>query len=110
MHTFETPAPITAELHVPAGRIQIIASDRSDTIVEVQPADSSKNRDVKAARETVVELTGGMVRVTTPIRHQALGPSGAVAVSLRLPAGSRVAANAAAAPAERQLRISSVPM
>ena len=50
MQKFDTPAPITAVLDIPAGRIQFIAADRADTTVEVRPADAAKGRDVKAAR------------------------------------------------------------
>lgn len=34
MQTFDTPAPISALLDVPAGRIRFIAADRTDTTVE----------------------------------------------------------------------------
>jgi hypothetical protein len=31
MHKFDTPAPITAVLDIPAGHIRFIAADRADT-------------------------------------------------------------------------------
>ena len=35
MQTFETPAPISAVLDLPAGRVHLIAADRADTLVEI---------------------------------------------------------------------------
>ncbi|MFI8486044.1 DUF4097 family beta strand repeat-containing protein [Streptomyces rubrogriseus] len=97
MQTFDTPAPISALLEVPAGRIRFIAADRTDTTVEVLPADASKGRDVTVAEQTSVEFGDGVLRIETPAKHQFMGASGAVEVTVRLPAGSRVEARAAAA-------------
>ncbi|RFU39912.1 hypothetical protein DZF91_19675 [Actinomadura logoneensis] len=96
MHTFDTPAPISAVLDLPAGRVQLIAADRSDTVVEVLPAKASKGRDVKAAEQTTVEYADGVLRIGTPVKNQYFGPSGAVEVTVKLPAGSRVEARASA--------------
>ncbi|OIK28461.1 DUF4097 family beta strand repeat-containing protein [Streptomyces malaysiense] len=97
MQKFDTPAPITAVLTVPAGRVQFIAADRADTTVEVLPAQVSKARDVKAAERTTVEYTGGVLRIDTPAGNQHLGPTGAIEVTVKLPAGSRVDARSAGA-------------
>ncbi|MYS71930.1 DUF4097 family beta strand repeat protein [Streptomyces sp. SID5926] len=97
MQTFDTPAPISALLDVPAGRIRFIAADRTDTTVEILPADASKGRDVTVAEQTSVEFGDGVLRIETPAKHQFMGASGAVEVTVRLPAGSRVEARAAAA-------------
>jgi hypothetical protein len=96
MHRFDTPAPITAVLDVPAGRVQFIAADRSDTAVEVRPANPAKNRDAKAAEQTTVAYADGVLRVQAPAGKKSLGPSGAVEVTVQLPAGSRVQGKAAA--------------
>ena len=56
MQKFDTPAPISAVLDIPAGRVQFIAADRADTTVEVRPADASNGRDVKAAEQTTAVL------------------------------------------------------
>ncbi|GAA2548194.1 MULTISPECIES: DUF4097 family beta strand repeat-containing protein [Streptomyces] len=95
---FDTPAPISVVLDVPAGRVQFIAADRADTVVEVLPANASKGRDVKAAEQTTAEYADGVLRIDAPeAKNQYLGPSGSVEVTVRLPAGSRVEAKAAAA-------------
>jgi hypothetical protein len=96
MPTFHTPAPITAILDVPAGRVRVVAAERADTSVEARPADPAKARDVQAAERTAVELRAGVLRVATPARRGALGPTGAVEVTVHLPAGSHVEATVAA--------------
>lgn len=97
MQTFATPAPITAVVNIPAGRVRLIAADRSDTTVEVLPANAAKGRDVKAAEQTAVEYADGVLRIETAVKDQYRGPSGSVEVTVKLPAGSRVEGRAAAA-------------
>ncbi|MEU5916293.1 DUF4097 family beta strand repeat-containing protein [Streptomyces sp. NPDC047141] len=98
MQKFATTAPVSAVLDVPAGRILFIAADRADTTVEVLPADASRSRDVKAAQQTGVSFGDGVLRIEAPSgRNQLFGPSGAVEVTVQLPAGSRVEAKSAAA-------------
>ncbi|MFJ4520122.1 DUF4097 family beta strand repeat-containing protein [Streptomyces sp. NPDC088810] len=97
MQKFTTPAPVSAVLDIPAGRIQFIAADRADTTVEVLPADASKSRDVKAAEQVEVAYGDGVLRIAAPAaKNQLFGPSGAVEVTVQLPAGSRVEATASA--------------
>ena len=54
MQKFDTPAPISTVLDIPAGRIQVIAADRADSTVQVLPADTANGRDVKVAEQTKV--------------------------------------------------------
>ncbi|MGW5266249.1 DUF4097 family beta strand repeat-containing protein [Microbispora sp. NPDC004025] len=98
MQKFDTPAPISVVLDVPAGRVQFIAADRADTVVEVLPANAAKGRDVKAAEQVEVEYGDGVLRIEAPEgKSRILGPSGSIEVTVRLPAGSRVEAKVAAA-------------
>ncbi|MFF8607882.1 DUF4097 family beta strand repeat-containing protein [Streptomyces sp. NPDC015346] len=98
MQKFATPAPVSAVLHIPAGRIRFIAADRADTTVEVLPADASKSRDVKTAEQTEVTYSDGVLRIETPpAKNRILGASGSLEVTVQLPAGSRVDGKAAAA-------------
>ncbi|WP_328849972.1 DUF4097 family beta strand repeat-containing protein [Micromonospora zamorensis] len=98
MKTFDTPAPISAILNIPAGRIQLIAADRVDTTVEVLPTDPSKSRDTRAAEQTTVAYADGVLRITAATPGNPLvGSSGSVQVTVRLPADSRVDAKAASA-------------
>ena len=97
MQKFDTPAPISAVLDIPAGRIRFIAADRADTTVEVLPADASKSRDVKAAEQTTVDYGDGVLRIEAPAKNRILGNSGSIEVTAQLPAGSRIEAKAACA-------------
>ncbi|WP_017599369.1 DUF4097 family beta strand repeat-containing protein [Nocardiopsis lucentensis] len=98
MQKFDTPAPVSAVVNIPAGRIQVIAADRSDTTVEVRPADAAKGRDVKAAERVAVAYADGVLRIEAPeTKNQYFGPSGAVEVTIQVPADSRVEARAEAA-------------
>ncbi|MEV6977680.1 DUF4097 family beta strand repeat-containing protein [Kitasatospora sp. NPDC093806] len=98
MQTFATTAPISTILDIPAGHLRLIAADRADTTVEVRPADASKSRDVKAAERITVDYADGVLRIQAPAgKNQLLGSSGAVEVTVQLPAGSTVEATAAAA-------------
>jgi hypothetical protein len=97
MQQFATPAPVTAILAIPAGRIQVTAADRDDTTVEIRPADPARGRDVKLAAQVTAAYSDGVLRVTAPAGHRVLGSTGAVAVTVALPAGSAVRATAASA-------------
>ena len=95
MQKFTTPAPISAIVEIPAGRVQFIAADRSDTTVEVRPADAASGRDAKAAQQTTAGFDAGVLRIAAAPGNRILGGSGSVEVTVRLPAGSRVEAKAA---------------
>lgn len=97
MQKFETLAPVSVVLAIAAGRVQFIAADRADTAVEVLPANASKGRDVKAAEQTTVVYADGVLWIESAADSRYLGPSGAVEVTVKLPAGSRVEARAAGA-------------
>ncbi|MBE8522572.1 DUF4097 family beta strand repeat protein [Amycolatopsis sp. H6(2020)] len=95
MQKFTTPAPIATVLDIPAGRVRFVASLREDTVVQVLPVDPATSRDVKAASETSVSFDDGVLRVSLAAKNQYFGPSGAVDVTVSLPAGSSVEAKAA---------------
>ncbi len=59
MPTFDTPEPISVTLDVGMGDIQVVASDRTDTVVDVRPSDPAKKSDVTAAEQTRVEYASG---------------------------------------------------
>ncbi|GII34247.1 DUF4097 family beta strand repeat-containing protein [Planotetraspora mira] len=95
MQKFDTPAPITTVLNIPAGRVQLIAADRTDTTVEVLPTNPAKSRDTKTAEQTTVAYADGVLRIETTPNNQLFGPSGSIEVTVKLPAGSRIEAKAA---------------
>ncbi|MCX5201374.1 DUF4097 domain-containing protein [Streptomyces sp. NBC_00237] len=98
MQKFATSAAVAAHFDIPAGSIRLIAADRADATVEVRPANPSKSRDVKAAEETTVDYADGVLRITAPApRNQVFGSTGAVEVTVQLPAGSHVEGKTATA-------------
>ncbi|WP_433430501.1 DUF4097 family beta strand repeat-containing protein [Nonomuraea sp. CA-141351] len=42
MPTFDTPEPISVSIDLPGGDVRIIASDRTDTVVDVRPGDGEE--------------------------------------------------------------------
>lgn len=97
MQKYDTPAPISTVLTVPAGRIQFIAGHRADTTVEVRPANPAKSRDVQTAEQTSVAYADGVLRITAPeASNKLLGNAGSLEITVQLPAGSNVQATTAA--------------
>ncbi|AVT39930.1 DUF4097 family beta strand repeat-containing protein [Plantactinospora sp. BB1] len=94
MPNFETPESIAVTLELGVGAVQITASDRTDTVVEVRPSDEADESDVKAAAQVRVDYTNGVLRVTGPKSRpfDFSRKSRSVDVSIALPSGSQVSA------------------
>src|SRR3954469_16192024 len=91
MPSFDTPEAISVTARVEAGSIQFTAGDRLDTVVEVRPRNPEKDHDVRAAEQTEVSYTGGLLTVRTPKGNLlGLGRTGTVDVTVELPADSRI--------------------
>jgi DUF4097 and DUF4098 domain-containing protein YvlB len=93
MPTFDTPEPISVTVEFGVGDLQIVASDRTDTIVEVRPSDPAKKADVTAAEQTRVEYAGGRLLIKAPKNWRQFTPRGngeSVDVQVELPAGSQL--------------------
>jgi len=96
MPTFETPAPIDLAINLQVGAIEIVASDRTDTVVTVVPTNATKSVDRRAAEETRVEFVGQRLTVTGPKpRLVFIGPTESVDLKVELPSGSRLTAELA---------------
>ncbi|WP_113702321.1 DUF4097 family beta strand repeat-containing protein [Nonomuraea lactucae] len=92
MPAFDTPEPISATIDITAGTVRISASDRADTVVEVRPTDPSDTADVRAAEQTQVECSRGVLLVKAPKNwaRSLFGRGGSIEVTVELPSGSRV--------------------
>jgi DUF4097 and DUF4098 domain-containing protein YvlB len=90
MPAFATPEPISVTIELGMGDARIIASDRTDTVIEVRPRDDSKASDIRAAEQTRVEYSSGRLLVKTPKQRAFIGRGSSVDVTIELPAGSRV--------------------
>ncbi|GAA1696911.1 DUF4097 family beta strand repeat-containing protein [Kribbella yunnanensis] len=97
MYQFDTPAPITVVVDIPAGQVRFVATDRADTVVDVRPSNASKGRDVQVAEQTTVEYAEGVVRIEAVAKNRVFGASGSIEVTVQLPVDSTVEAKAAAA-------------
>jgi len=92
MPTFATPGPITATVKVAGAQVRVTASDRTDTAVLVEPINRASQSDVKVANKTKVDFASGQLKVKTTASGD---KNGSVAITIDLPAGSRLAANLA---------------
>jgi hypothetical protein len=94
-HGFATPGPITAHLNIPAGHIHVEAADTDTTTVTIRPADPAKARDARLAARTTATYRDATLRITTSAPHRILGPTGALHITIHVPAGSRIQARTA---------------
>lgn len=92
MTTFTTPGPISADIIAGGALIRLTATDRSDTVVLVEPVDPGNRKDVRVADKTSVSFADGELRVKTV---EAGDRSGSVTISIELPAGSTLVAELA---------------
>lgn len=91
MPAYESLAPIDADIDVSSsGHIEVVASDRADTTVEVTPTNPERSGDVSLARQATVAFENNQLRVRVPGRLKVLGPGrDSVDVRVELPTGSR---------------------
>ena len=96
MPTYTTPEPISVDLSLVVSNTRITASDRTDTVVEVRPADPDKALDVQAVQRTTVEFSNGQLSIRTPKLSSVFRTRyGTVLITVDLPTGSRVAGDTA---------------
>lgn len=93
MKSFDTPRPTPVTVEIAVGSVHLIASDRVDTTVTVNPTDRSRRDDIEAAEKTTVDLINGGILVKGPKsrgRLNLIGPgrAGSVDVTVELPSGS----------------------
>ena len=89
MPAFATPGPIAATVVVGGAQVRVTASDRTDTVVLVEPIDQASQSDVKVASKTKVNFAGGQLSVKTTVSGD---KDGSVAITIDLPAGSSLVA------------------
>jgi len=92
MPTFETPNPISVTFDLSVGSVRIAASDRTDTVVDVQPSTLSDESDVEAASKVRVDYSNGVLTIVgpKPRMFDFSRKTRSVEVSIELPSGSRV--------------------
>jgi DUF4097 and DUF4098 domain-containing protein YvlB len=94
MPTFETPRPIDLAINLQVGRIDVIASERSNAVVTVTPS-GSRPGDRRGVDETKIAFDNGRLSVIGPKpRVSWIGPNSgdSVDIAVELPTGSRLSA------------------
>jgi hypothetical protein len=104
LSSFETNQPVLLSIGLSQGTVQVIASDRADTVVAVNPSDRNRPADVEAARRTVMDLANLTLSITAPKKPRGIagqvvgwGRSGSVDLTVEVPEGSSLRADAGAA-------------
>jgi hypothetical protein len=87
--TFATPGPIAATVVVAGAQVRVTASDRTDTVVLVEPVNKASQSDVKVADKTKVGFAGGQLSVKTTVSGDR---NDSVAITIDLPTGSSLVA------------------
>lgn len=90
MAIFQTPGPIAVVVDVSVrADIWIVARDRTDTEVTVQPRKAKRALDARMAEQTTVDYSDGrlQVRLHPAIRHTWFSDGGAVEVTIEVPIG-----------------------
>ncbi|MGW0006982.1 hypothetical protein ACWDT6_24515 [Nocardia grenadensis] len=93
MPTFETPEPVAVIVEILSGEVTVAATDRTDTVVTVRPANESAKGDSRAAEQTRIDFTAGTLRVITPRDWRTYTPFGgnpSIVVTIEVPTGSRL--------------------
>ncbi len=89
MPSFDTPGPIAATVVVAGAQVRVTASDRTDTVVLVEPIDPASQPDVKVANKTKIDFADGQLSVKTTVSGD---KNGSVVITIDLPAGSSLVA------------------
>lgn len=90
MKTFETTQPIAVVVDVSVrADIRILAGNRTDTVVNVQPRSATRSLDVKVAEQATVDYSEGRLQVRLhPLRRYSwFGDGGAVDITIEVPIG-----------------------
>jgi len=73
METFDTRGPISVRVELGVGDVRVVATERADTVVDIQPSNRTKDSDVAAAEQTRVDYADGILTVRAPKRWKAVG-------------------------------------
>jgi hypothetical protein len=95
MPTYDTPEPIDLAINLKVGHVDIIATDRLDTVVTVSPRSESRPVDRRGVDDTDISFDGKRLSVIGPrprLSWIGPGPFDTVDVKVELPTGSRLSA------------------
>jgi hypothetical protein len=89
MPRYDVSGPIDLDVTSGVGLVDIVASDRTDAVVEVVPSKPGRSGDESLAREATVSFDSGVLRIRIPRRRSLFGKSDSVDVRCEVPTGSR---------------------
>jgi DUF4097 and DUF4098 domain-containing protein YvlB len=95
--TFETPEPLSIDVHLAAGTLLVDAAETTQTEVEIEPLDAAAEEQMDSVR---AELRGSNLRVELPEKRGFFGRNPSFAVRIRCPQGSSLAARSRSADVE----------
>jgi DUF4097 and DUF4098 domain-containing protein YvlB len=90
MTTFETPQPIAVVVDVSVrADIWIVAGNRTETVVNVQPRSATRALDARVAEQTTVDYSDGRLQIRLrPLRRYSwFSDGGAVDITVEVPIG-----------------------
>lgn len=95
--TFPTPSPIAVVLDLYVAEVRFVATDRTDTVIDVRPGDPDRAADVKAAENTRVEYEEATRTLSVTSRKPrsrfvnfSSKPSESISILIELPTDSAV--------------------
>jgi hypothetical protein len=91
---FPTPGPVLLDLRIPAGAVEVAATETDETEVSVEPLNGPARDRMD---EFTISLDGDRLRVEAPEERFRIGRSPEYAVAVRCPAGSRARLRSASA-------------
>lgn len=95
-YRYDTATPIEIAITLSVGVIDVVATDRADTVVTIEPTNPDKAVDRRGAEETKVELEGGRLTINGPKpRLSFIGPTESVDVRVEVPTSSKLTADLA---------------
>lgn len=88
--SYPASGPVSTVVELPAGTLIVRASERDDVVVNVEPGNPAKARDLKEVAEISVHYADGALTVTSNRRGMRMltGPVGVVVVTIDVPTGS----------------------
>ena len=98
MPTYSTPTAVNVAINLQVGRIDVIASDRTDTVVTVSPSSTTREIDRRGVEQTKISFQDERLTIIGPrprISWIGPGPADSVDVTIELPSGSRLSAEIA---------------
>jgi hypothetical protein len=90
MPSYDVSGSIDLDVTADVGFVDIVASDRTDAVIEVVASKPGRSGDESLAREATVSFDSGGVRVKVPRRLNLFSKGDSVDVRCEVPTGSRV--------------------